>query len=169
LIDVARQLRAIVLPGQLHFSVDIGKGRLAVSDYRVGACSWLQPDWLNDDRQPGVLITELRTRADDQGLLLDGVPIANVSLHAVARWYQRSRGAVLTDDLLALLQATRQDRGAGEGPGMRVLTGGGAWLCMAMLMTVDGKGERQFPVVHVATYYGPHEVAETAWAAAAAE
>jgi hypothetical protein len=167
LIDVARRLRAVNLPGRLDFSVDLVKGRLAISDYRVGACSWVQPEWLNDDRQPGCLVTELRTRADDQGLLIDGRPLLSVSLHALARWYQRSRGAVLTDDLVALLQATRQDRGAADGPGMRVLVGSAAWLCMAMPMTVDGKGDQRFPVTHVSTYLGPHEVHGMEWAAAA--
>jgi hypothetical protein len=106
-----------------HVRAAVVRTEFAIREYRIST-SWLHDDgWNNDFRERGLSVCELVLAAHKGKLVRRWVPLACVSLHALARRIERGRArdhAALTRDLAVLVDS---DEGSEQ-----VNTEGGYWL-----------------------------------------
>jgi hypothetical protein len=148
--DAARAWR-LSLPdvGRLELSISNDTRSLMISELRVGASDFRAPDWQLPANEPGVLVQGLQLRVARRQFDFAILPLANVSLHALARRFQRGTPteATLMMEMLALghLATTATI------PGAEIVlpVPGGRWVgTVAEVMMRSGKNR----VLNVRTY-----------------
>jgi hypothetical protein len=105
-----------------HPRVAHHKTEFVIREHRI-LSSWLHNDeWNNDERERGVSVCEVTFGVRKRKLIARWSPIANISLHALARWFQRSglRDHAALIEALAVLVETDESSD-------RVPTSGGFW------------------------------------------
>ena len=116
LAGLARQWRALVPEhGRLQLTIDHRRTRLTIAETRIGAANYWQEEW--DSVEPGILLLHMRLHIAPHVFDADMVPLAAVSLHALARRYQKAwqvgDAAIFAD--LCSLAAASSDTGAEAG------------------------------------------------------
>jgi hypothetical protein len=125
------------------------KNALAITELRLAASHLRNSAWDGQEWENGVSIAKLHFTTADGRLRLTATPIASVSLHALARRYQRSPrrdDAAVICDLKAL---------ARQPPADRVTTNTGCWhgRVVASRHEVDGE-PRPLPLLAIRTFIG---------------
>jgi hypothetical protein len=99
------------VPSTFHVGrarVAVVRSEFAIREHRIST-SWLNDDsWCNDSRERGLSVCELVFAVHKGKLVLRWIPIATVSLHALARRIERSAErdhAALTRDLAVLVES----------------------------------------------------------------
>ena len=91
--------RRLPAAGRMDFAVKATGKRLRIDELRIGAADLGLPQW--NGRELGVTLIAVRLVVDAHQSALTMIPVAYVSLHAIARWHQRaldtSRAALLAD------------------------------------------------------------------------
>jgi hypothetical protein len=124
-------------PRQLYVQRQSGTGRKsgapqprAIDELRVSAIDTRFSDWAPDDFEPDLAIIHARLRVAPHCFELEVPIVASISMHALARRYQRgfdtSRAAILAD-VAALAVAP-------EGNEWQVATSGGRWVGVAAML-----------------------------------
>lgn len=114
---------------RISFEMNLRGSRGTVAECRLCAGSTQEPEWQN--AEPGTAITRIRVRSDRHGVVVDQTPLVMISLHALARRFQRGRlrtDADVRDDL-AILAAAIPPEDAEEGEKLSIsMPHGGVWL-----------------------------------------
>jgi hypothetical protein len=126
--DLIRAYRSIAVP--YRFSLDIAspdRGHLVITDIFLGSTEDRDPAWEDWEKNIGILQLRLTTVG---GFRIRTTPLATISGHAIARWYERSRSrdeARLIEDLRALADDADVSLDA-DRPSHLVMSMSGAWL-----------------------------------------
>lgn len=123
---------------------------LLIVEMRIVGSQWRDDDWEDapggEMQEPGVAIALLKMTTAHGRFRYDVVPIVTLSLHALARRYQRGVGrsdAELVRDLSELIKARPEDT---EVPVLH-----GRWLGRVQTAT-DSRSQQQVPVRAIRTF-----------------
>jgi hypothetical protein len=144
-IDAARVWREMPSPYRIALNIDLDDaGGLVIDDWQLNGCHSFNREWDDPSWEPGVTLLRvgLRTRA---GVVLEAVPICIISLHATARWFQRS----WPNDEPALIRDIGQLLTTQKCEGRVACAGGGDWLGHT---TVAHGGRKAFRCFDVRTF-----------------
>jgi hypothetical protein len=113
-------------------------------EVRVGGTDWYDPRWHDPAWQPGVAIIRSQLIARRGLVKVESVPLVNVSMHALARWFERSGRrdfqSLMHDPAPLPMDSTAE----------RVPTGSGYWA--SSIQVVHGTDDRWFQL----GAYGPN-------------
>lgn len=141
LIDAARAWRRqIPTQGRLDLKVERDKATLKIREWRASAGTFRFCAWPDKSREPDIGIVSLMLDIGPGHLECRTEELASISLHAIARWQQRSFNVV--DDALRadLLAIAREHTGilAGEWSDFRIAAAQGEWVGGVVRMERDG-------------------------------
>ena len=121
-IDLVRRWQNVEHPFRLALKIDApARGHLHIEDLIFGGVSGRESHWEPDnvDRGLGVMLVHCDTVA---GLLIEARPIITLALHAIGRWFERSRNPT-RDHLLNDVRSIVFSREPAD-----VTVPGGRWL-----------------------------------------
>jgi hypothetical protein len=144
LVDAARAWRS-TLPaaGRLELSIERQPKSLTIAEMRVGASDFRAPWWERGAIEPGVLVQGIRLVVAPKRFDFAILPLACVSLHALARRLQR--GSMAEESLMIELRALGHAAAAPDlCPGAEVIVpvddDGGRWVgVVAEVMMKSGR------------------------------
>jgi hypothetical protein len=114
MIDVARALQAINHPFRFRLSIDTPKrGHLHIVDWMISTSTDREEGWDDFEKTTCILKVDITTLG---GVRVKTKPIATISGHALARWFQRSGSrdqAKLLADLTHLVHGREPRRPCG--------------------------------------------------------
>ena len=137
LAGVARAWRE-TLPagGRLALSIEVKRKTIAIDELRVSAIDFRFLNWSTADFEPGLALILLRLRVSPKtGFELETPILAGVSLHALARRYQR--GFVTTRE--AVLADVAQLSGAPDGDTWALPIPNGSWIGVTAQLTAGAR------------------------------
>jgi hypothetical protein len=144
-LDAIRLWQRMNLP--YRFTFEFGRdihNTLWIQETRLDSLSLRFVGW--EDWEPGVGITQMRMTTHKQ-MIFEGTPLVIISLHALARYMERSGTkdyATLLNDLRPLLEYTGQSERIAT-------TSGGEWIGDRRVIATNGM-DRTFPVRAIRTY-----------------
>ena len=154
LLDAARAWRALPEFGRLDLTITTGKRALCVQELRVSASDFRARDWTVDE--PGLSVLGVVLEVAAHRCVFDILSLATVSLHALARRYQR--GFAITDaaimhDLHMLAKAHAELGSADAATEFEVVVpGGGRWVGNLIDVTNTNGGNSVDCVAAARTY-----------------
>jgi hypothetical protein len=153
--DIARAVQAINHPFRLRIHIDRPKrGHLRITEFVIGSSMDREADWDEWEKTTAILRVTLTTEG---GLDIKTDPIATISGHAIARYYERTRTrdqTKLLSDLAVVIDAKEADH---------VATPSGVWLGP---ITHAHEGERRLLIRTVRTYLDRDQIDTRSWKAA---
>lgn len=120
--------------GRLGLTIKRTRTTLVIDELRLVSADARFAEWDEDVREPGFSVSATRLEVAPPRFRFDPVILAGVSLHAVARWFQRSftcTHAALLSDLRVLALAATDERLAAGGA-FEVPAGDGRWSGVVM-------------------------------------
>lgn len=91
MVEAARQWREqLAGPGRLSLAIDQTRSRLAIRELRLTAADFRLPNWASPEVEPGFAILVAELSVQRRNFHFESATLASLSLHAVARWYQRN-------------------------------------------------------------------------------
>jgi hypothetical protein len=159
LASAAREWRTKVpAHGRLALSIDHKRTRLTIEETRVSASTFGRTEW--EDREPGVAVMHMQIRIAPRLFDAEMTTIAGLSLHALARRFQKAwRGddAAIFVDLCALAAAWAELVQRPDGSDFQVRTAdGGVWAGSVANVTTGGRAGR---ILLTRTYLAQGEIA----------
>ena len=153
LLDAARAWRALPDFGRLDLTVTTGKRQLHIHELRVSASDFRAADWTVDE--PGLSVLGVVLEVAPHRCVFDILSLATVSLHALARRYQR--GFAITDaaimhDLHMLAKAHAGLAGGAATEFEVAVPSGGRWVGNLLDVT-NTKGGNSIDCVAAARTY----------------
>ncbi len=147
-IDFARAWRMATGPYRLAHDADVrAKDSITITELRLAATGWRHPHWETWEDGVGIVHVQLTTQG---GFKVETTPLVVVSLHALARWFERTgqrEHKLLVNDLTPLLAGRDAER---------VVVRAGIWL--GGLIVAYDKLHRPFRLRAVRTFLAHEQI-----------
>jgi hypothetical protein len=120
--------------GRLALEVELKKTSLLIRELRLLAADGRFDDWVEGKTEPGFSLAAYSLEVAPPRFRFDPVVLAGISLHAMARWFQRSFSCTresLLADMLPLAVVANDERLANPGE-FQVPAGDGRWAGVVM-------------------------------------